>query len=420
MARRIADPDPKTDPADPDELEPDEDENGEKSGEDEPEALRGAASAPVVAAVADPAPAAPAAAVPPVYASEQVRASRVGTWLPLSDDRVGSVLVYKGGGGPYLYRLKRPFPDGPIERWVLNACGPGSYRLIERGIPPNREYVGSLTIQVGQEHAAPYVNGAVKVGQSVSAVNGATQTPAPAPVQFPPGTDYRLALVTVGLPILAEVAKAFVSRPQGTGLSELVTVAKLLQGPPAEQGATFREAIKLVRELAAEAPVAAAGEGLNLRDIFSGIGEVLRVWRESRPAASSSPASAPPGAPVAAGPPAAGELQALQGETSEQFVERVIVTEIQRATGSGDTPDCLVTILAAWLPSSVVQWLETTPEDEVLAELPNRFPAHTAYLQQVGVQQFLRSALQMLREDAQVELEEVPPVRAPAPAVAAG
>jgi len=335
---------------------------------------------------------------------------------------VGYVLVYRAGvSGSYLCRLIRPFPAGSLERWLFHSYGPGRYRLLERGRPPERLYLGSLTLNVGQAHAAlpdPYA-----VAPAAPASNGNGNGTHAEPVQVPAGTDYRLALVTVGLPILAEAIKAIATRPARSELSELVAVAKLFQAPKEEQAATFREAIKLYRELAAEAPGqgGAAGDMFNVRDILSGVGELLRAWRESRPAAtppSASGSANPKGnaSPATAG--AAAELQANKGETAEDFVQRVIVTEIQRAVGSGDSPECLVILIESWLPSHVVAWLEGSPDEEILEELPKKFPAHAEVLQQVGVQQFLRSALQLLREDP--ELEEVPRVREPAHAAATG
>lgn len=392
------DDDDENDDDDDDDDEDDDDADPEDRADRVPRAAAGAyTDAPAPAAMAVP----PVGGVPPPLASERPRASRVGSWLPLLDDRVGYVHVYRVGqggrsAGGYLCRLTPPFPTGSLEGWLFRAYGPGKYRILERGHPPERVYLGSLTVTVGEQHSyaaapppvAPFENG-----------NGYAPPP-PQIAQVPPGTDYRLALVTVGLPLLAgavtEFAKAIATRPQKSELETLIQAAKILNTPNEERTKLVREGMQLYRELSESAPRADSGELFNVRDILSGVGELLRAWRQGQPA-PAAPAAQPAAAPAKPSP--AAELQAASGETPESFVERVIVTEIQRAVGSADSPECLVILIESWLPSHVVAWLEGSPDEEVLEELPKKFPAHADYLKQTGVQDFIRRALQMLRED---------------------
>ncbi len=422
--------DPDPDDEDDEDLEnedPDDDDEGEDDADPED---RGTARAPrdtaAAAAVTSAAPVAtaapPAGGAPPAIESERPRAARVGSWLPLSDDRVGYVLVYRAGrqSGNYLCRLTRPFPTGSLERWLFHAYGPGKYRILERGHAPERVYLGSLTVIVGEEHA-------YSVPRDANGNGNGNAPPTPQVAQVAPGTDYRLALVTVGLPLLAgavtEFAKALATRPQKSELETLIQAAKILNTPNDERTKLVREGMSLYRELAESAPRGeSSGDLFNVRDILSGVGELLRAWRQGQPA-SAAPAIQP-AAPTAKVSPAA-ELQAAGGETPESFVERVIVTEIQRAVGSADSPECLVILIESWLPRPVVEWLEGSPDEEVLEELPKKFPGHAEYLKQEGVQQFLRSALQMLREDPEqsVDLEltgGTPRVREHASAAAQG
>jgi len=334
----------------------------------------------------------------------------VGAWLPIEDDRVGYILVYRAGQrATYLARLVRPFPAEPIERWLAIHYGPGRYRLLQRGNPPLREYIGSLTVNAAEIPAAPNGNG-----------NGHAPPAAEAPPAAYSGPmDYRLALVTTGLPllagVLAEFAKAISARPQRSELETLVAAAKILQTPNEERTKLFRDGIALAREL--EPPRGGDGEGLfNMRDILSGVGEIVRTWRESRPPAPPASAPGSPASASSASPSPAGELQAKPGESPQAFVERAIVMEIRRAVGSADTPDTLCVLISSWLPSTVVSWLESAPEDEVLEQLPKQFPAHEEYLRDPQVQVFLRSALAMLREDAASEGLEGEGVREPATA----
>jgi hypothetical protein len=416
------DDDPDDDDDDPDD-DDDDDPDDDESGDDDPEdRSRDAARAPQVpaearapeptrlafvdpgAAAGAPGPSAPAAPI----------ARGVGSWLPLEDDRVGYVLVYRAGqGGSYIARLVRPFPREPLERWAGHTYGPGRYRFLQRGNPPLREYIGSLTVNAAEIPTAPNGNGN---GNDTVSVPPSAALPAP----YTGPMDYRLALITTGLPLLAtalgEFAKAISARPQRSELDTLVAAAKILQTPNEERTKLFRDGIALAREL--EPPRGSGdGEGLfNMRDILSGVGEIVKTWRESRPASPPASSPASPAAAAAAARPPAGELQAQPGETPQAFVERAIVMEIRRAVGSADTPDTLVVLISSWLPSTVVSWLESAPEDEVLEQLPKQFPAHADYLREPEVQRFLRSALAMLREDAAAERSEGDGVREPASA----
>jgi len=81
----------------------------------------------------------------------------------------------------------------------------------------------------------------------------------------------------------------------------------------------------------------------------------------------------------------------------------MIVAEIERAVAQGDEPECLVIILESWLDPASLAWLSETDEATVLAELPLRYSDHGDYLKQEPVQNFLRKALAMLREDSTSE-----------------
>lgn len=357
-------------------------------------------------------------AAPGAGAAPAQVARAVGSWLPFEDDRVGYVLVYRAGqGGSYIARLVRPFPTEPLETWLGRVYGAGRYRLLERGNPPGREYIGSLTVSAAEIGAGP-TNGNGN-GNGNGHQNGTVSVPAAAPYAGP--LDYRLALVTTGLPLLAgvlgEFAKAISARPQRSELDTILAAAKLLQTPNEERSNLFREGIKLAREMepARESP----GESLfNVRDILSGLGDVVKAWRESRPAAppAAAPGGAPPASAAAAPTSPAGDLQAQPGETPQTFVERALVMEIRRAVGSADTPETLVVLISSWLPAAVVTYLETAPEDEILATLPTQFPAHADYLREPEVQRFLRSAITMMHEDAAADDGGDERVREPAAA----
>lgn len=429
MARDPGDDDDDLDGDDYDDDDDDGDDDDEDDGEDDDDEedrgeeydRRDPAPAPTEPAqIAEPVlAAAPVVESPPAQASpreartRQGRPPRVGTWLPLSDDRVGYVMVYRAGeSGSYLTRLIRPFPPGRIETWLFHAYGPGRYRLLQRGRLPGREYIGSLTVNVTEQPAAappPSSN-----GHASSNGNGNGNGHAHAPISIPEGMSVGVALITVGLPLLADTLKAIASRPQRSDLEAIVAAAKLLNTPNEERSKLFREGMQLAKEVMAENVSSSSGGGeIDWRSLLSGAGEFFRTMRASTPA---TPAPAPTPTVTPLEEPAAGELRARQGETPEDFVERVIVAEIQRAVGTGDSPECLVILTESWLPGHVVAWLSGTETDEILEELPKRFPKHESYLRGEGVQQFLRSALQMLKEDPD-EGEGVSGVREP---VAAG
>jgi hypothetical protein len=410
LTARDREGDDEPDELEGEELEGEEDEELEdeelegEEGEEEPEDLAARAPhvppGPIVTepprlAFVDPgaSPGAPSSSAPTATV-----ARTVGAWLPFEDERVGYVLVYRAGqGGSYLSRLVRPFPTGPIEQWLASMYGPGRYRLLERGNPPTREYIGSLTVTAAE---IPGLTAPAANGNGNGTGHAPTSAPLPAPYGGP--MDYRLALVTTGLPLLAgvlgEFAKAMSARPQRSELETILAAAKLLQTPNEERSQLFREGIKLAREMEPPRAEAGPGELFNVRDILSGVGEILKAWRESRPAAP--PAATPGGAPPATAASPAGALQATPGETPQGFVERALIMEIRRAVGSADTPDTFVVLVGSWLPSTVISWLETAPEDEILEQLPAQFPAHADYLREPEVQRFLRAALAMLREDA--------------------
>ncbi len=416
------------DPPDPDnedlgteddeELDGDEgevDESGDK-GEAEPKVRARAARAPRAATasetspiettvVADPSP----RGAPPASVGPAPRKTRVGTWLELGDNRLDQLTVLDRNNRA-ICSLRRPFPTHP-EHWLASTYGIGRYRIVQKD--DRGRHLGSRTVHVND----PSFQRAASTGTQAAPPNG-NGSHAPRVAEVPPGTDYRLALVTVGLPILAEAIKAIAQRPQHSELETLIQAAKILNTPNEERTKLVREGMQLYRELSESAPREGSGDLFNVRDILSGVGELLRQWRQPAPSGSpAAPLSANP-VPQAKAAAPAGELQAASGETAEIFVERVIVAEIQRAVGSGDSPECLVILIESWLPSPVVSWLEQTDDDQVLEELPNKFPAHADYLRQTGVQEFLRSALQMLREDPDDEgagtrrpIEEVPRVR---------
>ncbi len=421
----------RTDPDDDEHAEPDEgeeeeldeenggeDDNGDEGDEDPEGRQRGRTDpAPAVAIVAGPATATtatveapPAGGAPPASVGPAPRKTRVGTWLELSDDRIDQLTVLDHAGRA-IASLRRPFPAQP-EHWVAVTYGIGRYRLVQKD--DRGKHVGSRTVHVTDPH---YQRPAARPAASA---NGNGTAPPAQVAQVAPGTDYRLALVTVGLPLLAgamtEFAKAMAARPQRSELETLLAAAKILNTSNEERTGLVREGMKLYRELTESVPREGGGD-FNMRDILSGVGELLRTWRSAAPAQAPAPNGSAPAA-IAAAPSPAAELQAQSGETPESFVERVIVTEIQRAVGSGDSPECLVLLIESWLPSHVVAWLEGSPDEEVLEELPKKFPAHADYLKQTGVQEFLRSALQMLREDP--DSEEVPRVREHATVAAVG
>jgi len=247
-------------------------------------------------------------------------------------------------------------------------------------------------------------------------VNGSAAAPSAPASSVYPGMDWRLALVTTGLPLIAAAmqsfAQAMAARPERSELETLVQAAKILNTSNDERTAMFREGMKLAREVAESSP-APSGEGspFNLRELLSGLADVVQSFRGQAVAAAPAPEGAPrPGLPPtgkerAAAAVAAAPAKPTAVETPEQFVERVLFTEIQRAVGTADTPECLVILLDAWLPE-VAAWIELSSDEQVLEELPRRYPAHAEYLAQPNVTAFLKSALTMIREDAAAVGEE--------------
>jgi len=222
--------------------------------------------------------------------------------------------------------------------------------------------------------------------------------------------DWRLALVTTGLPLIAAAmqsfAQAIASRPEKSEIQTLLETAKILNTSNEERTAMFREGMKLSRELAESAPAPTPAGEIPWRELLQGVADVVQSFRgQAAQAAGAAPAPAQrPGLPPTAKEraeisSAAAPEKAVPGETPEQFVERVLFTEIQRAVGTADSPECLVILLDAWLPE-VASWIEISTDDQVLEELPRRYPAHAEYIAQPNVTAFLKSALTMIREDA--------------------
>jgi len=221
--------------------------------------------------------------------------------------------------------------------------------------------------------------------------------------------DWRLALVTTGLPLIAAAmqsfAQAIASRPEKSEIQTLLEAAKILNTSNEERTAMFREGMKLSRELAESAPAPTPAGEIPWRELLQGVADVVQSFRgQAAQAAGAAPAPAqrpglPPTSKERAEISSAAAAPAAPGETPEQFVERVLFTEIQRAVGTADSPECLVILLDAWLPE-VASWIEISTDDQVLEELPRRYPAHAEYIAQPNVTAFLKSALTMIREDA--------------------
>lgn len=423
------------DPEPPDENDDDDDDENDDDGDDddngdEQEEGRGAAPAPrelraptthvavPIAAAAVESPASVPAPDPPRAFRSTVSRDPRAKFFDLSDPRVSQIAVLDRHGRRLIH-VRPPFPD-PIERWIASTYGVGKYRIMQRD--DTGKHLGSRTVTVREDPGKTLTfsvsDGRAAVPPEAPNGNGNGSAP-PSPAAFTPvataaaaipaGTDWKLALVTTGIPLLATLItsslEAIARRPeQKSALTELAEVAKLLQVPNEERALLFKEGMKLATSITENMPRGERhdGDGFNIRDVLSGLGEIVQAFRGAQPPSAAAPAAspvnrapAPPTAQITAG----GSAESVE-KTGERYVEQLLVTEIHRAVGRGDTPECFIVLIDAYLPPLVVAWLESTPEDEVLAELPKRFPNHTEYLKGEQVQAFLRSALKMLREDA--------------------
>jgi len=305
--------------------------------------------------------------------------------------------------------LTPPFPD-PIESWIATTYGVGKYRVVLRG---DAGHIGSRVLTVAGEggetlaftapEPAPLVNGHASAPMAPRSSGDAVSAAA---ASIPAGMDWKTALITTGIPLLASVIaagfEAIARRPEPRSeLQTLTEVAKILQVPTSERAELFREGMKLYSSVAENrGDRHEGGDGLNIREILASIGDIVQTMRGPA-TAGTSPTLAPGPAPPAPAPGPATNAAATDNEVGAAYVEKLLVTEIHRAVGRGDSPECLVVLIDSYLPPIIVSWLETTPIEEVLVEFPKRFPKYSEYLQGEQVQAFLRSALTMLREDAE-------------------
>lgn len=420
------DPDERDDEQEDDDDDDDGEGDDEQGDDDDPEAraparapqpLEPVARVPVAATASIVPPLAPRPAPPSGIKAKFSRDPRSRAFS-IHDERVTKLTVLDRHGHRLLL-LTPPFPD-PIESWIATTYGVGKYRVVLRG---DAGHIGSRVLTVAGEggetlaftapEPAPLVNGHASAPMAARSSGDAV---AAAAASIPAGMDWRTALITTGIPLLASVISAgfaaLASRPEPRSeLQTLTEVAKILQVPTSERAELFREGMKLYSSVAeTRGERHEGGDGLNIREILAGIGDIVQTMRGTATTGTSPMLSPGPAPPVPAPGPAP-NAAATDNEVGAAYVEKLLVTEIHRAVARADSPECLVVLIDSYLPPIIVSWLETTPIDEVLVEFPKRFPKYSEYLQGEQVQTFLRSALTMLREDAE-EAADVPPAGA--------
>ncbi len=369
----------------------DGDENGDDGEDDgEPEDIRaGSSSAP-----ADPAMAALASAA---AAADVTHASPRRGWLPLTDPTIGSLRIQRRGRAADPTRLKYlrlyfPFPR-PLRAALWQELGAGTYTLTQLDI--QGKYLGSRTVRL--------VNG----NGTDSADDFAASAPPPPAVPSPqPGTSWQVQAIATAGTLLTAVVTALVARtkepapaPARSQLGELRELIGLLQVTNADRADAFKQGLDAARlYLETHGSAGGGGDASTWAGIAQGVLEALRAPRAGLHTAPQGVTGngASPAAPLLSSSAAAPAAP----ETREQLLERVIVAEIDRALRAGDGPETLCEVLEAWLPQHVLVWLTASEDADVLGELPKRFAAHAEYLSRPPVQQFLRSTLAMLREDA--------------------
>lgn len=288
----------------------------------------------------------------------------------------------------HVVRLRRPFPAN-LAAFVRDTYGPGVYAVAQKGV--DSRYIGSTTVRVTETNGLD------------TGAEPASSAAAPPPPAALGGGDWKAQLiVTVGALLTTILTLAFTQRretapvrTERSPFSELKELLEVTQLSTKERAEIFTEGMKVARDAMEAQPGSSGGTdvGAVVQAVAEGVTEVARAVLAARQPAAVQPAHAQP---AQLAPPATAADPQSQDRA---FLEQLIVREIDRAMRAGDPPDTLAMILQAWLDPISLNWILNTDVEQVLAELPGRFPSHRELFSREPVVTFLRSTLQLLRSD---------------------